>query len=235
MTPGISGGVRRFALAALAAAVVLGGGAAPAAAQTATGGSAADTALVVDLAEDGDATVTLRLTFDLDSEADRRALERLRANRTAIAADFEARMRAVAERTAERAGREMAVTGADVTVTTEGSTGVVELSVAWAGLAATEGDRLVVSQPFADRFRPPGRFEVRAPDGYVLAEATPTAASSTDATASWSAGSSLNGFQAVFVPADATSTSLPGFGAPAALVAVAVAAGLAALYARRRP
>lgn len=233
-------GVLSGVLLALVVLVVLGAVAPPAAGtqtgteRSATGGDAADTALVVDLAEDGDATVTLRLTFDLDREEDRQALERLRANRTAIADGFETRMRAIAERTAERTGREMAVTGADLTVTTEGSTGVVELSVEWTGLAAVEGDRLVVSQPFADGFRPPGRFEVRAPEGYVLAEATPAAASSTDATAVWSAGSSLDGFQTVFVPADATSTSLPGFGAPAALVAVALVAGATALLSRRR-
>jgi len=232
-----SGGPRRLALAALAAFVVLGAVAAPVAGtQTATGDSAAgDTTLVVDLAEDGDATVTLRLTFDLDREEERRALERLRENRTAIATAFEEQMRAVAARTAEETGREMAVTSADVAATTEGSTGVVELSVAWTGLAAVEGDRLVVSEPFADGFEPAGRFEVRAPEGYVLAESTPSAATSTETTATWEAGSSLDGFEATFVPADATSTSLPGFGAPAALLAVAIVAGTTALLARRRP
>jgi len=200
-----------------------------------TGTSPGDTSLVVDLAEDGDATVTLRLAFDLDREEERGALERLRDNRTAIAAAFEEQMRAVADRTAEKTGREMSVGAADVTVSTEASTGVVELSVAWTGLAAVEGDRLVVSQPFADGFVPPGRFEVRAPEGYVLDETSPTAANRTEATAAWPAGSSLDGFQAAFVPADgATSTSLPGFGAPVALVAVALVGAAAALAARRR-
>jgi len=238
MKPTGSGGPRRLVLAVLATTVVLGSLAAPAAgAQTGTDGSAGGhTALVVDLAEDGDATVTLRLTFDLDREEERRALERLRENRTEIASTFEEQMRAVAARTAEETGREMAVTSADVAVTTEGSTGVVELSVAWTGLASVEGDRLVVSEPFADGFEPAGRFEVEAPEGYVLAETTPTAASTTETGAAWEAGSSLDGFEAAFVPADAsTSTSLPGFGAPAALVAVALVAGTAALLARRRP
>lgn len=232
-----SGGPRRLALATLAALVVLGAAAGPAAGtQTATDGSAAgDTVLVVDLAEDGDATVTLRLTFDLDREEERRALERLGENRTEISAAFEEQMRAVAARTAEATGREMAITSADVAISTEGSTGVVELSVAWSGLAAVEGDRLVVSEPFADGFSPPGRFAVRAPEGYVLAESSPMAASTTETGATWEAGSSLDGFEAAFVPADATSTSLPGFGAPAALVAVALVAGTAALLARRRP
>ena len=232
-----SGGPRRLVLALLATAVVLGSLAAPAAgAQTGTDDSAGGhTALVVDLAEDGDATVTLRLTFDLDREEERRALERLRENRTEIASTFEEQMRAVAARTAEETGREMAVTSAEVAVTTEGSTGVGELSVAWTGRAAVEGDRLVVSEPFADGFEPAGRFEVEAPEGYVLAETTPTAASTTETGAAWEAGSSLDGFEATFVPADATSTSLPGFGAPAALLAVALVAGTTALLARRRP
>jgi hypothetical protein len=233
-------GVLSGVLLALVALSVLGAVALPVAGtqtateRSATGGDSADTALVVALAEDGDATVTLRLTFDLDREEDRLALERLRANRTEIADGFETRMRVIAERTAERTGREMAVTGADLTVTTGGSTGVVELSVGWAGLAAVEGDRLVVSQPFADGFEPAGRFVVRGPEGYVLAEATPDATNRTDASATWTAGSSLEDFQAAFVPADATSTTLPGFGAPAAVVAVALVAGASALGRRRR-
>ena len=237
MTPDAPGRTRRLALVAVAVVVLLGAIAGPAAGtQTAAEGSAnGATALVVDLAEDGDATVTLRLTFDLDRDEERRALDRLRENRTTIAAAFEEQMRAIAERTAAETGREMSVASADVAVTTEGSTGVVELSVAWTGLAAVEGDRLVVSQPFADGFEPPGRFEVRAPEGYVLAETTPSAASTTETGATWAAGSSLDGFEAAFVPADATSTSLPGFGAPAALVAVALVAGTSALVARRRP
>lgn len=233
IAPGVT---RRLAVAAIATAVVLGAVAAPAVG-TGTGTEAAgsgETTLVVALDEDGDANVTLRLVFDLDRDAERRALQRLRENRSAIAAAFEAQMRSIAVDTAEETGREMRIASSDVQVSTGGSTGVVELTVTWVGLAAVEGDRLVVSDPFADGFEPAGRFVVRGPEGYVLADATPDATNRTDASATWAAGSSLEGFQAAFVPADATSTSLPGFGAPAAVVAVALVAGASALARRRR-
>lgn len=229
------GATSRLAVATIAAAVVLGAVAVPAVGtQTATEAPASqETALVVALEEDGDANVTLRLVFDLDREEERRALERLRENRSAIASAFEAQMRSIAADTAEETGREMQIASSDARVSTDGSTGVVELSVTWVGLAAVDGDRLVVSDPFADGFEPPGRFVVRGPEGYVLADATPQAVNSTDAAATWEAGSSLEGFQAAFVPADATSTSLPGFGAPAAIVAVGLVAGASGLARRR--
>lgn len=233
--------MRRIVPPLLAAVVLL--GTVPVAAAggltTSEAPTAEETSFVVALEADGDATVTLRLTFDLDREAEQRALERLRENRTAIATEFREGLRAVAAGAAEETGREMRVPAADVSISTEGRTGVVELSATWVGLAAVEEDRLVVGQPFADGFEPPGRFEVRGPEGYVLASTTPTAPTTADAAASWAAGSSLDGFEAVFVPADAASDSssqpLPGFGFAAGVLAIAVVAGSAGLIVRRRP
>lgn len=233
--------VGRLGLVALAAFVVFGIVAVPAAGvQPATErpDAAEDTKFVVALAEDGDATVTLRLTFDLDREEERQALERLRENSSAIAAGFEDQLEAVALRTAEETGRAMSISEATVRVSTEGSTGVVELSATWVGLAAVEDGRLVVSEPFADGFSPPGRFEVRGPEGYELDAAAPTSETASGPAASWPAGSSLDGFQAAFVPAeaaaDSTSQSLPGFGILAGLLAVTLLAGTTVLVASRR-
>ena len=212
--------------------------AAPAAgAQTATGDAAAgETTFLVEVAEDGDASVTLRLTFDLDRRAEREALERLRTNRTEIVAGFRAKLEAVAARTASETGREMRIEATDARVSTEGGTGVVELSATWVGLAEVEGDRLVVSDPFADGFTPPGRFEVRGPEGYEVAASIPEAATTTDGSATYVAGTSLDGFEAAFVPADASGGGplpQPGFGFPAAIVAVGLLAGVSVLAGRR--
>ena len=224
---------RRLALVALVGTVVIGALAAPAAgAQPAD----RDTTFVVAVDEGGDASVTLRLAFDLDRRAEREALERLRANRTEIVAEFRAKLESVAARTASETGREMRIEGTDVRVSTEDGTGTVELSATWVGLAEVDGDRLVLSDPFADGFTPPGRFEVRGPEGYTVAASTPEAATTTDGSATYAAGTSLDGFEAAFVPADASgggSLPQPGFGFPAAIVAVGLLAGVSVLLARR--
>lgn len=227
-----AGDTRRIALVSLATLVALAAVAVPAVgAPPAT----EDTTFVVALSEDGSATVTLELTFDLDREEERQALARLRANRTAIAAGFGEQLQAVAARTAAETGREMRVTDATVEVSTAGSTGHVALSATWTGLARVEGDRLVVSEPFADGFQPPGAFVLRGPEGYELAASVPSASTTAEAEASWQAGSSLDGFEAAFVPASSSpSQSLPGFGFPAGIIAVALVAALSVALARRR-
>lgn len=228
---------RRLALVVVASAVVIGAVPAPAGAQSAAEGSVADdTAFVVALEADGDATVTLRLTFHLDREVEREALARLRENRSAVAAGFEAGLERVAARTAAGTGREMRIADVAVDVSTAGGTGVVELSATWVGLAAVEEDRLVVSQPFADGFTPPGRFVVRGPEGYAVAASSPDATTTDDGSAAWAAGSSLDGFEAAFVPADAAagrSQPLPGFGFAAAALALAFVTAIAVLAAHR--
>lgn len=198
-----------------------------------------DTAFVVSLAEDGSADVTLRLSFDLEQKAQREALSRLRENRTDLATEYRDGLAAVAARTETETGREMAVTDASTSITTERSTGIVELSVTWEGLAAVEGDRLVIAEPFADGFHPQRTFVIEPPSGYALASASTAPTTESGDAIEWAAGSSLDGFQATFAPADAVgdgppSQSLPGFGFPAAFAAVALVAGVSVLLARRR-
>lgn len=79
---------------------------------------------------------------------------------------------------------------------------------------------------------------IRGPDGYEVVSAVPEASAQSGPEATWEAGSRLDGFEVVFA-ADgsagdgALSRSLPGFGAPAALLAVVVST-LSVLAARRR-
>lgn len=197
----------------------------------------AGTAFVVELEEDGDATVALRLTFDLEGETDRRALDRIRANRTAITARFEDRLGAVVDRAAARTDRPMRISGADLTVDADDGTGRVEIAVQWTALAAVEGERLVVAAPFGAGFDPPGRFVIEPPAGYTLDDASPSPTASSEAGVSWGPDAALDGFEAAFVPAESGSTDapgLPGFGVPAAITAVALAVAGAALLGRRR-
>ncbi|EMA61513.1 DUF7345 domain-containing protein [Halorubrum lipolyticum] len=173
---------------------------------------------VVALDADGDATVALVLTYDLADADDEAAFEELRERPENVTDRFDDRMTRIAERTAAETGREMSVSDVRAEVESTDGTGVVRLSATWANLAAVDGDRLVVSEPFESAFRPDRPFVLVAPDGYVLADATveADATTRTDGTgaaiAEWSPGTDLSGFSAAFAPAETggvTEGSLP--------------------------
>lgn len=213
---------------------------------------------VVSLAADGDAEVSLTLTYDLTSEAAHTAFERLRENGTArqqFADEYATSLDRVAKRTGERVGREMHVEAPAVTLTTTDGVGVVELSAVWRGLATVDGERLVIAEPFGGEFAPDRRFVVRAPAGYAFTSVEPDATAHEASRVEWAPGVSLDGFRVVASPdavaapttadsarTDAT-TDVPetdpgtssadgaGFGVVVGILAVGLAVGLAA---RRR-
>ena len=187
---------------------------------------------VVTLDADGDATVALVLTYDLDDDADEAAFEELRQRPENVTDQFGARMTRIADRTAAETGREMRVSDVRTDVTSTNGTGVVRLSATWTDLAAVDGDRLTVSEPFASAFQPDRPFVIVSPDGYAPADATVEAVATTPAdgtsaaSAEWEAGTDLSGFSATLAPAEAggvTDTSLP---TPLALTLAMLVAGL---------
>jgi hypothetical protein len=234
--------LRQSAALVVALLLVTGGLVGPVAAQSSATDSG-DASLVVDLRGDGSATVTLVRSFDLTTDAERTAFERLQGNESAqatVQARFADRMESVARTLGAETGRETGVRDAETTVIVEGDTGVVALSVSWDGLAVVDGDRLVLAEPFADGFAFDGAVSVRAPDGYGLVESTPVPAEESDEAATWP-GDGLDGYRAVFAPdgtqaagtADATTgTTAPGFGFLAG--AVALLTLLVLVSARRR-
>lgn len=166
-----------------------------------------DETVVVELTADGDARVTQVTPFDLTTDAEREAFDRLRANESAKARMLESyrtRMTAVAERTHDRTGREMAINDGDVALTTtsEESTGFVRLSVTWTGLATTADDRVELRAPFDSGFTADVRFVVVAPDGYELETVTPQPTTTRDRVAVWSPDADLSGFSLVSRPVD---------------------------------
>jgi hypothetical protein len=208
-------------------------------------------AFVVDLREDGSARVTVSVTFDLTTDAEREAFERLRDNetvRTRTRDRFAERMNSTAEATADSTGREMNVTDPSIAFESAdgGQTGVVALSVTWHDLAATTGDDLVVTAPFANEFDSDRALVVRAPDGYRLDSVSPSPAAASESFARWSPNQSLDGFRAVAAPtaesseestggddsdggsdADATSALKPPAMAAAAVLALTLALAVA--------
>ncbi|MFB6304812.1 MAG: PGF-CTERM sorting domain-containing protein [Haloferacaceae archaeon] len=213
-------------------------------------------ALVVDLEEDGSATVTLRLTYDLTTDAERSAFEDLRnseSTRREALTRYRERMSRVANASENETGRSMSVSGGSVDLTrTDDDVGVVRLSVEWEGLAATRDGRLVVTTPFDDGYDPDRRLVVTGPEGYEVADVSPEPASREGTTLRWDAETSLEGFSVTYAPSadGGTATggtdtptptpagdgggsggSAPGFGVAAAIAAL-LAAGVALI--RRR-
>lgn len=160
------------------------------------------------------ARVTLRLTFDLTTDADRRAFETLQDDEDAridVRNRFRNRMQSVADNAERRVDRNMTVSdpGIGLSTSADGDTGIVTLSVAWTDLAGRAGGdppNLVITEPFASGFTPSREFTVRilAPDNYRLTRANPEPMAQTERSASWAAGTSLNEFLLEFAPDDGT-------------------------------
>lgn len=182
-------------------------------------------AVAVDLEADGSATVTVRSTYDLTSDVQREAFEQLRSDERAaedLRTTVRERMRLVAESAENATGREMAITDASVDLTVVEDTGVVELTVSWDGLAAVEGEHLVVTEPFASGFALDRPVTLQSPDGYTLADASPSP-DVQENRLQWDAGTDLDGFEVRFddTTPDGTATNGPGFGLIAAVLAIA--------------
>lgn len=198
--------------------LLVAGAAAPAnAAVPASAQSSEGSSFVVALNADGSAELRLTLAYDLRDDDQRAAFESLRedeSSRDRVRTRFGNRLTAVAADAENATGREMAVTGAGVELSTaDGSTGVVVLSATYEGLAAVDDGRLTVTEPFASGFETDYRFTLRGPEGYRLISVAPEPAAREDGTATWGAGSDLSGFEATFSSgAGGTATAADGSG-----------------------
>lgn len=166
--------------------------------QSVTTGDTAE--FVVGIDTDGDATVAVSYTFDLDDDARQAAFEQLTSNdsaREAFKQDFEQQLAGVAAEAGAATGRDMSVTDATLEFETADNTGIATLSVTWRDLAAVEDDRLVVTEPFASGFETDRPLHVVAPDGYTVTDASPAPDSPTGETVNWATGSDLTGFEVV--------------------------------------
>lgn len=230
-----TGSLSRAVVLAVVATLVMASGAAGATARAEE--PSTEPAFVIALDADGGARVTLTVAFDLTTDGERSAFESLRENETARerrAAQFAARLQTVAASAETATGREMAVRDPGVTFARQNETGVVSLSVTWAGLAAREGNRLVLREPFTSGFDPDRAFSVVGPEGYELATVHPAPTSRTANSATWDAGTRLDSFATTFAPTDEPSATRtgdgessadgPGFGVGVAVLAVLASA-----------
>ncbi|MCL9812369.1 DUF7345 domain-containing protein [Natranaeroarchaeum aerophilus] len=189
--------------------------------------------LLVELDDSGDAQVTLTMTYDLDTDEEADAFESLVGDEEAQATAldrFEGNMQSVADTASDRTDRTMAVTGQSVSAERQDDVGVLSMTVEWTNFAATDGDDLVVTEPFASGYETDRPLTIVAPDGYQVSDATPAPDSESDGTATWDAGTDLDGFEVVLsadgdaaTGADDTGDAdddLPGFGIGTALTAL---------------
>lgn len=183
-------------------------------------------ALTVSLEPDGSATVTVRLTFDLETDAEREAFTSLEGDADAKAQErdrFAARLDQVAADASNATGREMRIENTTISIerADDGQTGVVTFVLDWTNLAHVDGDRLVLTEPFTSDYTADRTVTVRAQDGYRIAETTPEPDSTGDRQASWEAGTDLDGFEVVAVESGSGGViggSAPGFGVIAGVI-----------------
>lgn len=185
-----------------AVALLVGAAIAPAMATATEHDDGDQSAFVVETEANGDATVSLTLTYDLSEERDEAAFEEVRENSTVLADRFDERLSRIADRTSNETDREMTVSDANSEVTTADGLGTVELSVSWSNLAAVDGETLVVTEPFSSGFQPDRTFVLTAPDGYAVTETTVPADEAGTATAEWEPGTDLSGFSATVSPSE---------------------------------
>lgn len=161
-------------------------------------------ALIVDLEADGDATVLVTLSFDLEDDADRETFEAFRANETKrdrLERRTASRMERVAEATSDRTGREMTIDGAATSLETDGDRGLVTVAVTWRNLATVSDGDLRLSEPFASGFEPDRTVVLRPPDGYALERATPDPATNSADRIAWSPDAAFDGFEVTLTAA----------------------------------
>ncbi|MEF8781539.1 MAG: PGF-CTERM sorting domain-containing protein [Haloarculaceae archaeon] len=160
-------------------------------------------AFVVTLHEDSPADVTVTYTFDLTDDARQDAFDELRTNESAESAfedRFKQQLQGVAKDAANATGREMSITAVDVAFETSGDTGVVRVTATWDGLAATDGEGLTVTEPFASGFEPDRQFAVVVPDGYAVDTVAPSPDERSADQLEWTAGTDLEGFELAASP-----------------------------------
>lgn len=195
----------------------------------------------VDLQADGTGQVYVSYVFDLEESTEAEAFESLRQNESAkarVAARFRERVDAVAADAATATSREMRVADAELDLWSEGDTGIAEVSLTWEGLAAVEGDQLVLTEPFASGFESDRQVVVRVPDGHEVFSTTPAPDEDNGDALVWGAGTDLSEFELVLSSVsdgtedsdggDTAGGAGPGFGPIAAVFGVAAAALVAA-------
>lgn len=176
--------------------------------------------LVVELEPDGDATISLNLVYDLESDEQQAAFESLHEDdvaMTELADRFHDRMESVAA--AVDGEDEQTVTDAANDVVVGEELGIVSIAVTWDSLASVDDETLIVTEPFASGFQTDTQFVLAGPEDSSIDTVEPEADTTGEENARWNAGSDLDGFEATLtVAGEDADTFGPGFGVTAAVL-----------------
>lgn len=198
-----------------------------------------DVLIEVAVEPNGDAVWTIEYRVELATEEERRAFEDLR---TDVGSDpenytsrFRERMVSTADAAENATGREMTITNTTVTAEREElpqSYGVVTYRFEWSNFAGVDGDRLLVGDAIDGMFLDEtSSLIVSWPDGYQLAETSPSPTETREGSVVWNGPIDFTGGEprVTIAPDDGAALPLLLVGAGLLVAVVAVIA-----Y-RRRP
>jgi len=182
--------------------------AAGAATETSTDGPVTE-GVVVDLDDEGNAVVTVTVSFDLtveDEKSDFEAFVDSDTRQQAQLEQYESRLSGIATELESQTGREMVVRNASLSTQTSdsGERGLVMLQATWEGLAANNGSRLVLGAPFDSGFNADQTVAVSPPEKHRVVSTAPDPTQEGEQLL-WSDDQSLNEFEVVVEPLDGTT------------------------------
>ena len=169
--------------------------------------------IVVDLDGEGNAIVTVTVSFDLTVEDERSDFEAFAGSETKKQSQldqYESRLESVAAEMESQTDRQMAVTNGSISTQTRegGERGLVVLQATWKGLAADSDGRLVLGAPFDGGFNADQTVAVRPPDQHRVVSTAPEPTSDREGEVDqlrWSDDQSLDEFEVVVEPLDETT------------------------------
>ncbi len=152
-----------------------------------------DVLLAIDVEGDGDAVWTIEYRTRLETEDDEAAFEDLQADveadPDAYTESFRERMDATADDASAATGREMEISGMEITtdrVELPREYGVVTYTFRWSNFAAVDGDRLVVGDAIDGLFLDDAsELRIAWGDDWTLVEATPEPTETRSAAVVW--------------------------------------------------
>lgn len=188
---------------------------------------------VVEIDRAGDALVRTHLIFDLRSEQQSQAFQKLTRNVTVrqnLRLVMSRRMQQVA---GQASNPNATLTTVQVRSNTVGDRGVVSIFVFIEDLAVVDGNRIILDEAF-NGYPLEREFRFVAPQGYTFSSVSPDASDDTGRTISYAPGGRLSEFRLVAVEESPLPVRLPGWGWHAISTFAGIALGGAAMYLYQR-
>lgn len=145
--------------------------------------------LVVELDASGDAEAVFVDEYDLTDPRQRAIFESARQDeeiRREAAIRFREGMQSISEEASEGIDRELRIGEVTLEIAVDGEVGIVAYRFRWENLAAVDGDRVVLSEPFSTYDSLDRELIVIVPEGYELESVSPQPARVGEDAVAWS-------------------------------------------------